>query len=56
MDIYTVQDEHELMTTIAAENRETAGQNTQIVPYKFVCDARVSSFGVNMPLLGLVTK
>lgn len=36
-----VQDEHELMTTIAAEDREAAGQNTHIVPYKFVCDARV---------------
>ncbi|KAL3581991.1 hypothetical protein D5086_016323 [Populus alba] len=44
-----VRDEHELMTTIAAENRDTAGQNTQIVPCKFVCDARVSSFGVNTP-------
>lgn len=56
MGIYMVQDEHELMSTISAENRETAGQNTQIVPCKFVGDARVSSFGVNMPFLGLVTK
>ena len=50
-----VQDEHELMSTISAENRQRAGQNTPIVPCKFVGDG-VSSFGVNMPLLGFVTN